>query len=152
MSLVVASGDPEQAAHLLAQSQALMRSLFPSESNHFLELPALRAPNIHFLLAHHGGAVVGCAACKDYPGYGEVKSMFVDPDTRGLGIGQALLTRLIAEAQTRGVAQLRLETGNSLHAAHRLYHRMGFVDRGPFGDYTDDPHSLFMERPLQHTD
>jgi putative acetyltransferase len=145
MNVTVATGDPEQAEHLLRASHALMQSLFPAESNHFLPLNALRAPNIHFLIARHNDAVKGCAACKDYPGYSEVKSMFVDPSARGLGIGEALLSRLISDAKTRGVSQLRLETGNSLHAAHRLYNRSGFTDRGPFGDYRDDPLSLFME-------
>jgi putative acetyltransferase len=145
MSVTVAKGDPEQAEHLLRASHALMQSLFPAESNHFLPLDALRAPNIHFLIARHVDAVKGCAACKDYPGYGEIKSMFVDPSARGLGIGEALLSQLKSDAKTRGVTLLRLETGNSLHAAHRLYHRSGFSDCGPFGDYRDDPLSLFME-------
>ena len=29
-------------------------------------------------------------------------------------------------------------------AAVRLYHRHGFLDCGPFGDYAPDPHSRFM--------
>ena len=148
MSVTVATGDPEQAEHLLRASHALMQSLFPAESNHFLPLDALRAPDIHFLIAQHDETAVGCVACKDYPDYSEVKSMFVDPTARGLGVGEALLTQLISDAETRGVKLLKLETGNSLHAAHRLYHRSGFSDCGPFGDYRDDPLSLFMERTL----
>jgi putative acetyltransferase len=43
---------------------------------------------------------------------------------------------------------LRLETGDDLYPAHRLYRRHGFVERGPFGDYAEGPHSVFMEKRL----
>jgi len=47
-----------------------------------------------------------------------------------------------------GSARLMLETGNRQHEALRLYERHGFRRRGPFGDYVDDPHSVFMDKQL----
>jgi putative acetyltransferase len=74
--------------------------------------------------------------------------MFVADAARGQGVGAALLAHLEEEARKRSLPILRLETGNTLYAAHRLYQRHGFALRGPFGDYTDSPASLFMEKPL----
>ncbi len=148
MSVTVAIGDPEEAADLLRASHALMRSLFPSESNHYLPVDALAAPNIRFLIARDGGAPLGCGALALKDGYGELKSMFVAPEARGKGIAEALMVHLETIARDEGVKMLRLETGSLLHAAHRLYERRGFTRRGPFGDYRDDPLSVFMEKPL----
>lgn len=74
--------------------------------------------------------------------------MFVAPEARGRGVGEALLARLEDEARARGLPAMMLETGNLLHAAHRLYERAGFTRRGPFGDYPDAASSLFMEKVL----
>jgi len=46
------------------------------------------------------------------------------------------------------VAALRLETGVESHAALNLYTQAGFRKRGPFGDYREDPLSVFMEKEL----
>ena len=35
-----------------------------------------------------------------------------------------------------------------IHAAQALYRRHGFATRGPFGDYPEHPHSVFMEKRL----
>ena len=59
-----------------------------------------------------------------------------------------LLDRLEVEARARDLPMLMLETGNVLHAAHRLYARAGFAERGPFGDYPAANSSLFMEKRL----
>lgn len=150
MSLSVEPGDPRApaAAALLKQSHALMQSLFPPEDNFFLDIDALTAPHIAFFVAAKDGETLGTAALADKGAYGEVKSMFVAETARGLGVGAALLARLEAEARARGLPALMLETGNLLHAAHRLYARAGFTIRGPFGDYPDAKSSLFMEKRL----
>lgn len=151
MTLEIAAADPRapEITALLRASHALMQSLFPAESNHYLSIDALAAPDIRFFAARKGGAALGCAALALKDGYGEVKSMFVSPDARGGGVGEALLNAVEAAAGDAGLAVLRLETGDALHAAHRLYQRAGFTFRGPFGDYEDGPHSIFMEKPLR---
>jgi putative acetyltransferase len=150
MSVTVEPGDPRapEATALLRQSQALMRALFPPEDNFFLDIEALAAPHIAFFVARRGPDTLGTAALADKGSFGEVKSMFVAEAARGLGVGAALLARLEAEARARGLSALMLETGNLLHAAHRLYARAGFTARGPFGDYPDARSSLFMEKRL----
>jgi putative acetyltransferase len=151
MSLTVERADPRDpaASALLKASHALMESLFPPEDNFYLDIDALTAPHIAFFVARQEGEVLGTAALADKGGYGEVKSMFVSEAARGLGVGAALLARLEQEARAQGHAAMMLETGNLLHAAHRLYARAGFTERARFGDYPDAASSLFMEKRLE---
>lgn len=150
MTVTIAYGDPKgtDARRLLSASHALMEELFPSESNHYLSIDALCADNIRFFEAAVQDQVLGCAALAIKDGYGEIKSMFVDPDARGTGLAKALLARLEVEARAENLSMLRLETGYLLTAAHKLYKSCGFSKTGPFGDYTDDPNSLFMAKAI----
>ncbi|SMY06514.1 GNAT family N-acetyltransferase [Flavimaricola marinus] len=150
MSVTVRKGDPRSAdgTALLQASHDYLSSLYPPEHNHYLSIDALCTDDITFLIAERDGKATGCAALKRFDGYGEVKSMFVDPGARGSGTGAALMGALEAEARAQGLGLLRLETGDDLYPAHRLYQRHGFTLCGPFGDYVEGPHSIFMERQL----
>ncbi len=148
--LIVEQGDPRapQATALLQASHALMERLFPPEDNHYLSIDALCTPDIRFFIAREGDTVLGCAALANKGDYGEVKSMFVSEDARGKGVADALLRQLEDSARELGLPMMRLETGDVLHAAHRLYERHGFVKCGPFGDYVANKTSVFMEKRL----
>lgn len=146
----ITAADPKTpgASALLNASHALMQSLFPPEDNFFLDIDALCAPEIRFFAAMQGTTCLGTGALALRDGYGEVKSMFVDEAARGRGVADAILRRIEDEARSLGLAALKLETGNVLHAAHRLYARHGFTPCGPFGDYPKTPSSIFMEKTL----
>ncbi len=146
----VQRGDPRSpdATALLEKSHALMQELFDPEDNHYLEIEALLTPDIHFFVAQVNGRIQGCAALADKGGYGEIKSMFVDLDARGTGLADHLMTALIADAAARGLRTVKLETGDLLKAAHRLYARHGFVECGPFGEYKASKSSVFMTLTL----
>jgi len=144
---------PESPAHpqataLLQASHAYLQSLYAAEDNHFLSIDELLVPDILFFVAESDGCMVGTAALALKDGYGEVKSMFVDPAARGQGVGRALLDRLETAARGRGLPMLRLETGPLNHEAVAMYARHGFTPRGRFGDYPDSAASLFMEKLL----
>jgi putative acetyltransferase len=68
----------------------------------------------------------------------------------GRGIGRAILEHLVAEARARGLRSLWIETGSApaFLPALRLYESAGFRRCGPFGDYRNDPFSVFMTREL----
>jgi len=148
MTAVIERGDPQEARPLLEASHRMMLELFDPDSNHFLSLEALARPDIRFFVARLDGHVAGCGALAIRQGYGEIKSMFVDPGVRRAGIAAGLMARLEAEAVALGLPMIRLETGNLLHAAHALYARCGFALCGPFGDYEAHPQSVFMEKRL----
>lgn len=146
--MIVAPADPKSpgCAALLAQSHALMRSMFTADECHFLDLDALTQPHIRFFGATEGEAVLGTGALALMEGYAEVKSMFTAPEVRGRGVAEAILRKLIEVAEAEGRPLMRLETGVGLDAAHRLYERHGFRLCDPFGSYEANPASLFYER------
>jgi len=150
MTVTIGLGDPrdDDATKLLHVSHALMQSLFPAEANHFLSVDALCEPEVHFFVARIDGKTQGCGALAVKDGYGEIKSMFVDPTARGHGLAAKLLARIEVAAVAMNLTSLKLETGDLLHEAHRLYERHGYSRCDPFGDYKTDPSSLFMEKPL----
>jgi putative acetyltransferase len=148
--IIVEQTDPHdpKAVALLKQSHALMQSLFPPEDNFYLDIDDLVAPNIHFYTARDGGELLGTGALMVKDTYGEVKSMFVAEAARGKGVAAALLRQIEDTARDEGLTMLKLETGNVLHAAHRLYAREGFTECGVFGDYVTAKSSIFMEKAL----
>ena len=148
--IIVERNNPQdpQASELLKQSHALMEELFPPEDNFFLDIDELCVPSIRFFTARIGDTIVGTGALSIKEGYGEVKSMFTSSEARGKGVASALLRQIEDEARDEKLEWLRLETGNLLHAAHRVYERHGFARCGPFGDYPDAASSIFMEKPL----
>lgn len=140
---------------LLQRHLDTMHALTPAGSVHALDLDGLRAPELTMWTAWENGTLLGCGALKDLgAGHGELKSFHTASEARGRGVAASLLTHIMGEAHRRGLTRLSLETGRpeSFVAAQRLYARHGFAKCGPFGDYTDDPHSLFMTRALTGSD
>jgi GNAT superfamily N-acetyltransferase len=58
-------------------------------------------------------------------------SMWVAPDTRRQGVGDALVQRVIAWAEQAGFTRLELAVTVGNEAAERLYERCGFVRTEP---------------------
>jgi putative acetyltransferase len=128
-----------------------MHQWSPPESVHAMPAERLRQPDVSFFAAWDGDTLAGCGAIKHLDeGHGELKSMRAAPAYRGLGVGRAILDRLLAEARARGYAQVSLETGRPapFHPAQALYRANGFVECPPFGDYVSDDFSLCMTRRL----
>ena len=133
---------------LLEASHRLMEELFPPEDNHYLAVEALMGPGMHFFQAREGQETLGTGALAEKAGYGEVKSMFTAPEARGKGVAAAILRQIEDRAREVGLGALKLETGDTLHAAHALYERHGFTLCQPFGDYEASASSIFYEKPL----
>ena len=134
---------------LIAALDSYLCSLYPPQSNHFLDLEQLSRPEIRFFVARRGGAPLACGALRiDAQGYGEVKRMYVAPPARGQGLGRAILARIEEQAAREGLRLMRLETGVRQDEAIALYRSCGYVDCDPFGDYRPDPLSRFMEKRL----
>ena len=145
--------DPRRAdvVALLQEHLADMRATSPPESIHALDVDALAVPAITFVTARDRGVLLGCGALKVIDDdHAEIKSMRTTEAARGRGVAAEVLGWLLAEARSRGLTRVSLETGTEDYfaAAHRLYLRHGFVDCEPFGDYTLDPHSRYLTLPL----
>ena len=140
---------------LLNEHLQNMVALSPPESVHALDLDRLRAPGITFWSAWDQGLLLGCGALKELDAtHGEVKSMRTPSGLRRTGAGRALLMHIIDVARSRAYQRLSLETGatEAFRPAQMLYTSAGFVFCGPFGDYREDPHSVFMTLQLPPAD
>lgn len=136
---------------LLHEHLANMHELSPPEQVFALDLSALQSPSITFWTAWDQAQLLGCGALKALTAtHGEIKSMRTPRQLRGRGAGRALLLQIIDTAQQRGYTLLSLETGThpAFLPAQRLYASVGFQVSGPFADYLENPHSLFMNRRL----
>ncbi|HEY9625510.1 MAG TPA: GNAT family N-acetyltransferase [Crinalium sp.] len=141
----------KEIADLLREHLENMHEISPPESVHALDLEALRSPDITFWTAWDGDELLGCGALKELnPRSGEVKSMRTAKAHRRKGIAARILEHIIQEAKQRAYNCLYLETGSfpEFAPARALYERYGFEYRGPFGDYVDDPNSVFMAKTL----
>jgi len=145
--IALESPDQPEVIALIEQLDAYQKPLYPAESHHGIDLAALCAGHVLFAVARaDNGAAVACGAIVLHPAYGELKRMFTHPSQRGRGIAGALLAYLETAAMARGCRQFMLETGNLQPEALALYARHGYQRCGPFGDYADDPNSVFMVR------
>jgi GNAT superfamily N-acetyltransferase len=103
-----------------------------------------------FLVARDDdGTPLGCGALRGLgDGVVELKRMYTVPAARGRGVGRAVLTALEDEARARGFTLARLETGDRLPEAHRLYVRAGYAPIPCWGAYASSAISLCFERAL----
>jgi putative acetyltransferase len=137
------------ARELIERLDGYLTGLYPAESNHLLPVESLRQPNVTFLTASVDGEIAGCGAFVNQGGeYAEIKRMFVLPEFRGLKLGRRILEELESLARTSGLRLACLETGIHQSEALLLYEKAGYQRRGPFGDYPEDPLSVFMEKKL----
>jgi ribosomal protein S18 acetylase RimI-like enzyme len=65
----------------------------------------------------------------------EIRMLVVSPAARRTGVGVALVRACIATAEADGCRRVRLSTEPTMHGAHRIYERLGFV-RTPERDWS----------------
>ncbi len=109
------------------------------------------------LLALRDGRSVGCIAMRPLAASGylagdaspacEMKRMFVQPASRGLGLGRMLGEALLVRAKQAGYAMMKLDTETTFVEATALYRRLGFAEAPR---YNDDPleHTIWMTKNL----
>jgi ribosomal protein S18 acetylase RimI-like enzyme len=152
MAVVITPEHPASpdATALIAELDAHLTPLYPSESRHGFSVQKLITDAVAFFVVRDGGSPAGCGGIKLFgTEYGEIKRMWVRPQFRSSGYGKLMLDHLADYAMSHGVALLRLETGIQQHAAIRLYEREGFKRIPPFGSYRNDPVSLCYEKHMQ---
>lgn len=95
-----------------------------------------------------GGRLLGCVTYVSGPGNpfaelereGEAgfRMLGVAAEARGQGVGEALVRACLERARADGRAGVAITTSPRMHAAHRLYERLGFV-RAPDRDWEPVP-------------
>jgi putative acetyltransferase len=138
--------DPE-VSQIIAAHVAYGDAHYPTESNHHVYLEEYDESGVQLFGAWLDGSCVGMAGLKSVTNsHGELKSMHVLEKARGHGVGALLIDTVIKEASERGLERLSLETGSreASAAARLVYEKFGFEYCAPFGDYREDPESVFM--------
>jgi putative acetyltransferase len=140
-----------QVHELLREHLRDMHLHSPPESVHALDLEALRRPEITFWTVWEGEELLGCGALKELDSaHGEIKSMRTASAHLRRGVAAHLLRHMLEEGARRGYTRLSLETGSAeaFEPARQLYARFGFAYCDPFGEYVEDPYSVFMTKEL----
>jgi putative acetyltransferase len=149
VTITFESPDQPEVIALIAELDAYQDTLYPPESRYALDLTSLKQPNVLFAVARDdAGHAIGCGALVLCSEFGELKRMYVSPRGRGQGVAKKLLALLESEAIASGRKVLNLETGPYQHEALALYTSAGYERRGSFGDYRDDPLSVFMQKRI----
>lgn len=136
---------------LVAKSDEYLSSLYPPESNHAEPLEALIGEDSAFFVGYIDNELAACGAVKiavDDAMYGEIKRVFVAEEQRGKRLATAVMKHLEDHLSNNGVKVIRLETGPMQPEALSLYRKLGYYERDPFGSYSTDPLSVFMEKIL----
>lgn len=145
----VSPADPE-AAGLLAEYVAFRTAGFAALGRGYApstpDPAAFAPPHGVFLIASVDGRDVGCGgvrilSAEPMPGdgsadtgasRGEIKHLWIRPDSRGTGAGRALLAELERRAVGLGAREAVLDTHESLAAAQRLYRAAGYRATVPY--------------------
>ncbi|GAH09307.1 unnamed protein product [marine sediment metagenome] len=78
--------------------------------------------------------------------------MYIRPNYRGNGYGKKILELLLKKGEEFGFSSIRLDTGEFMTAAHRVYRSAGFQECERYLESEVPefflPHWLFMEKFL----
>jgi putative acetyltransferase len=112
-----------------------------------------QTPNAHYFVALWNGEIVG--GCGLFPtkglpnGHIELVKLYLTAETRGKGIGKALMLHCISIAKNSGYEAIYLETLPELHIAVGLYEKLGFHYLSkPLGDSGHFACDLWMTKQL----
>ncbi len=153
MSVSIAPERPDSpdALALVAELEAVLEPLYPAESQHGYTVGKLLQENVDFFVIRVDGRAAGCGGLKIYgKEYGEIKRMYIRPEFRGRGLAKRMLEHLENTARGNNVVLLRLETGIFQSEAIALYERMGYKSIPAFGEYKQDPLSLYFEKQINN--
>lgn len=152
MSVTITLATPEdwsrtrdlRLAALTDSPDAFLHSLAEEER----QPPSFWVDRIHrataTLMASISGRDVGIAVVaplRDSPGDAGLFGVWVNPDARGQGVGDALMEHAAKVARNDAFRRILLEVGDHNTAAVRLYERSGYVPTG---------HTARMDPPRAH--
>jgi ribosomal-protein-alanine N-acetyltransferase len=105
-----------------------------------------------YLVARHGGDVIGYAGMMFTGKEAHVTNIAVDPDFHGRKVGSRLLLTIVTEALARGADNLSLEVRVSNGAAQSMYRKFGFdvsgVRKGYYIETNEDALVMVVENSL----
>jgi len=130
----IQSQDDAAIAHIIksigAEFGAIGEGFGPSDAEveHMSQHYIMDTKSIYFVVKMENKVVGGCglAALTNGSDIAELRKLFLLPETRGLGIGQALAEQCLNFAKQHDYQQCYLDTLSSMTAAIKLYQKLGF--------------------------
>jgi putative acetyltransferase len=110
----------------------------PIEHIYALDASKLFSPNITVYGARVDGKLLGVGALRKLEeGHAELKSMHTVAESRGLGVGRAIVAHIERFAKNEGISRISLETGATepFKPARELYSSLGYQECEAFGEY-----------------
>ena len=101
---------------------------------------------------HDGGdaaeTVVGCVGLRAFTKSlsGELKRLYITPESRGLGVSKLLIHVAIARAKDLGYKEILLDTLSGMTSARRLYEKHGFEEVPAY--YESHPDAVYYRLRL----
>ena len=134
-------------AYLLELNEDLCFQSFDSEIDN--PLYKYSAPTGALFIALYNATPVGCIALQPLPEAGtcEIERLYVDPEYRKSGIGDALVKALLQEAKELDYTLMKLDTLERLQAAIKLYQKFGFETVNAYYD-NPLPGVVYMQKEL----
>ncbi|MDK1286900.1 GNAT family N-acetyltransferase [Pseudoalteromonas umbrosa] len=152
MQFIQLSSQSAGLAALFNEIDTLMNSLYPAEANDLIPIEEVDNPNTYLIGHYEQKELVACGSYvvkQDQSKYAELKRIYVKPSQRGKGMAKAIIQHLLSQAKATGLKQIKLETGDQQHAAIKLYEAFGFEFCDAFGQYRQEPSSVFMQLSLE---
>ena len=153
VTIAIETALQDDVRELVRDLNAYLNPLSPPQFQFQMTVEQMADPATTLFVARdENGQAVGMGALKvETPEFAEVKRMFTRPEVRGQRVGSALLAAVEKLARDKGIAVLKLETGegDGFVPAHRVYTRGGFTRCGAFLDYPDSGYSAFFEKRLR---
>lgn len=105
-----------------------------------------------YIVARHGGEVIGYAGLMFMANEAHVTNIAVDPDFHGRRVGTRMLITLVTEAIARGSQVISLEVRVSNHKAQAMYEKFGFgivgVRKGYYIETNEDAYVMEVDDAL----
>ena len=152
MKTIIAPERPDtpDAIALIEELESYLEPFYPAASRHGYSVEKLIKQGVAFFVTRCNNIPAGCGGVQFFgTEYGELKRMFVRPQFRRLGLAKLMIEQLEAYSIEHNIPLLRLETGIYQKEAISLYERMGYWGCPPFGEYTNDPLSIFFEKKIK---
>lgn len=151
MQLVDLDPTDQDVINVFADIDRLISTLYPVATSQALLVEQLGQPGVYAVGLKNQDGIVACGAIvKQFDGtlYGEIRRLYVKPSYRGKGLSRRIMQILLYHAGEEEIPIIKLETGPKQIQSINLYENLGFVQCGPFGEYKENPNSLFMELAL----
>lgn len=109
----------------------------PWSPKSFLEM--IQRDNVFFIVAEENGKILGSCGVMQVLDEGNITNVVIAEESRGKGIGTAMLIFMMAEGEKNGITAYTLEVRVSNATAIHVYEKLGFVSEGIRKNFYDKP-------------